>query len=165
MSRETRAELESLVALLCDGGLGTAERDRMEFLLRDDPECRRFYLAYIDLHAGMTVHPGLAAAPLSSPEAVPSGPLKRRPRHSWLSRAGRPLARYGAVAAAAVLFGVLLAGFDHFRRADGPTPVPGDAVEPIGDSSVAVLTRAVEARWEDTGMPSTLGAALPVGRL
>ena len=173
MTRETRTELESLLALVCDGGLGPAERGRMEFLLRDDPECRRFYLAYIDLHAGMTVHPGLAAAPPPLPESLaalsepprfraPAAPPTRQARSRW---AGRSLSPYAAAAVVAGAIAVLLGGYDRLRRTDGPPVAPGDAPESVGDATVAVLTRTVEARWADTGMPTTLGAMLPVGRM
>lgn len=54
----TRAELERLLSIYCDDEPNDAERDRLNELLRDDAECRRFYWQYLDLHARLLQMPG-----------------------------------------------------------------------------------------------------------
>jgi hypothetical protein len=87
-----RAELERLISTLCDDRLEVADQTRLEQLLRDDAECRRFYLEYVDLHVrlmnyprlktlldGRSVDEGLACAlpafdePMAIPPAISSG--------------------------------------------------------------------------------------------
>jgi len=56
MTPAIQAELDRLVFALCDSQLSAADRDRLEFLLRDDPACRSRYLDAIALHAALGSH-------------------------------------------------------------------------------------------------------------
>ena len=47
------SELVRLVDAMCDGAISPAERDRLESLLTDDLAAKRYYVAYLDLHAQM----------------------------------------------------------------------------------------------------------------
>ena len=60
MTTLERAELLRLLAALCDGRLSDAEHDRLEAHARANPEARRIYLQYVDVHSRLVMHPGLA---------------------------------------------------------------------------------------------------------
>src|SRR5262249_33923167 len=108
MTPEVRRELQQLLSALCDGALSAAQHGRLEALLEGDPECRRCYLEYVDMHARLLVHPGLptpaqggpetprAEAPetASPPPAPSAAPVGRTGKQHF----GQAL-RYGAVAA------------------------------------------------------------------
>jgi anti-sigma factor RsiW len=69
LSPSQRFDLERLISIQLDGEPTDDEVLRLENLLRGDAECRRHYLRFVDLHAQLLQHPGLAL--LSPP---PSGP-------------------------------------------------------------------------------------------
>lgn len=56
MTPVIQEELDRLVFALCDGRLESGERDRLDFLLRDDPACRLRYLDVLSLHANLGAH-------------------------------------------------------------------------------------------------------------
>ncbi|TWU03141.1 FecR domain-containing protein [Neorhodopirellula pilleata] len=53
----TRERLESLLSARIDDGLSEDQAEELNFLLRDDPENRRFYLQYMDVQARLTSPP------------------------------------------------------------------------------------------------------------
>jgi len=59
MTPELRHELDQLLSALCDGDASPEQIDRLEGLLRSDPECRLFYLRYVDMHSRLMQHPSL----------------------------------------------------------------------------------------------------------
>ncbi|MBA4017976.1 MAG: hypothetical protein C0483_12450 [Pirellula sp.] len=83
-----RAELDRLLSILVDDELSEADHARLEELLRNDEECRRFYLEYVDLHVRLTHHPKLAALLEEVPEPVAAPPsmtpVVSRARPLWL---------------------------------------------------------------------------------
>ena len=48
------AELRRLVSALCEGTITEREYERLERLVADDPDARRFYYDYVSLHAELT---------------------------------------------------------------------------------------------------------------
>ena len=59
MTPELRHELDLLLSALCDGDASPEQIDRLEGLLRSNPECRVFYLRYVDMHSRLMQHPSL----------------------------------------------------------------------------------------------------------
>src|SRR5262245_7273707 len=84
MTPETRRELDGLLSALCDGQLDDAGHLRLEQWLDAEPDCRRHYPAYVDVHARLIVHPRYGAGAQS---VEPKRP--RLARRNW---------RYAAVA-------------------------------------------------------------------
>ncbi|WP_442508597.1 FecR domain-containing protein [Novipirellula sp. SH528] len=52
---KTRRRLETLLSMHIDEELDHAETEELEFLLRDDPRNREFYLQYMDLQAALPI--------------------------------------------------------------------------------------------------------------
>src|SRR5262245_4729545 len=119
MTRELWLELQGLLSGLCDGELTDVQQARLEAVLRDDAECRRLYLQYIDMHARLLVHPRFSVAPVlsfdqrqeSRPATTVGAPA---PRSDYRARSGRGrrglrVALHYVVVAAGTLAASLLA--------------------------------------------------------
>jgi hypothetical protein len=164
-----RSELERLLATLVDDELSVEEHARLEELLRTDAECRRFYLAYVDMHLRLTRHPGLpklldgsavsqrSAAATTTPPAAPAlgGSGNRR----WA-----PVVLTAAMTLAAT-FVVQLT-----LRNQRPAPIDS-AVNPVVQTAattssvvpsyVATLTKDVDCVWADAAALRTGMRLLP----
>jgi ferric-dicitrate binding protein FerR (iron transport regulator) len=168
MNPEAQHELQRLLSALCDGQLAEEQRGRLEELLAADPDCRRAYLEYIDLHARLLMHPQVSSEPLpvvsgiasqrTRVAAAPPTPRRRLPQ----------LLRYGLVAggtlAASLLIQVLWwppqgGSRDH---AKGPTSSP---MPPPVSAYVGTLTHAVDCAWENPAEPLREGARLLPGEV
>ncbi len=179
MTPEVRAELQGLLSALCDGELTEAQHARLEELLRADPECRRLYLEYLDLHARLLVHPRFGGGASFPPEPaslattpgehspIPgaagdgAAPAPRRGR-----RRVRQALRYGLVAAGTLAASLLV------QLAWGPAkPQPvGDrdlkaAGEPALPGYVATLVQAADCAWDEPAGAPRAGARLLPGAL
>jgi hypothetical protein len=71
---EPTEELWSLTAAMCDGAISPQEVERLESLLRADPQTRLFYATYMDLHGRMHWwfrgrHPESPAADRQGPQS------------------------------------------------------------------------------------------------
>ncbi|HYF35921.1 MAG TPA: LamG domain-containing protein, partial [Prosthecobacter sp.] len=125
-----------------EGSLTGDEHARLEQWLREDAECRRFYLASVDQHARLLTQPALAEGKLTG--ARPKFQL-----HRWF-----------VPAAAAAAFAVLAAAV--LWKEKGPevaTPAP----EQTGNGC-AVLAQSHDAVFAD-GVPPQAGAILKPGLL
>jgi hypothetical protein len=134
-------ELWALVDAFLDSTATVAERDRLDARLRDEPQARSFYVAYLDLHAQLQWRTrGGSARPA-------------HPRGRWR----------GWLAAAVALAAGLLVAVSTLRRAPyEESPELPEA--PAG--SVAVLIDNQNATWDqDMALPTRTGSALPPGRL
>lgn len=175
-------DFHDLLAALRDGRLSDEQMDRLDAVLASDADARRYYLDYIELCANLRHYQGVSSAPSRPRGGEPTGLGRDRPR-------GRqPIGprRWNVlrvVVAAAVLVVAIVVALPYRRPADrnarvvpGPSAAAVDRttarsavarVEPAPTEPhyVAVLTRAADAQWEPTGMPTSVGAALPLGRL
>ncbi|MCS7306192.1 MAG: hypothetical protein NZ602_13935 [Thermoguttaceae bacterium] len=147
-------ELGQLVSLLCEGDLSAEQSARLQQLLRQYPQARRYFLEYLQLHAELHWAAGMGreeqgAAPILPPECpvgvelpMPATGLRRvLGRWRWLLTAAGLLAAIG-------LAGVLL------RAVWKPGPA---APEP--PPSTGVL-----ARWGQTSLPQWVpGSPTPEG--
>jgi hypothetical protein len=143
-------ELWSLVDAFVAGTASAGERDRLEARLRAEAGARRFYVAYLDLHAHLQwTTRGASAAP----------PAPRRPRP------GGFLTRWRVAVAASVALAVgFLAAVLTYRHGPEEGEAPDIPLAPPG--SVAVLVDAHDTVWEaDMALPTASGSALPPGRL
>jgi ferric-dicitrate binding protein FerR (iron transport regulator) len=174
MSPEIRAELLRLLSALCDGELTEAQLSRLEQLLQADPECRRLYLEYVDVHARLLVHPRLGGEATLPPSegaagAAPggSGTEAATPPAGVRSRA-RQVLRYGLVAAATLAASLLVQVFwwpprgpEKDRGAGG---APGTAAAPA-PGYVASLMKSVDCVWESPTEPLRVGSRLLPGEV
>jgi hypothetical protein len=188
MSPDLRQELERLLSALCDGALTEAEHARLQELLDSNPDCRRCYLEYLDMHARLLAHPRLGEAdllpageprlgrgttsaasetvegPLAPQAPVPAPPEAPPPpaaptRRSRVSQA----LRYGMVAAGSVAASVLVQLLWLH-----PQPA-GDRGQPVGpaagEPTVATLIGTADGAWEDRRETLRTGSRLAPGPL
>lgn len=72
MNPTERRQLESLISSVCDGALDAQQQAKLDQMLRDSADCRRFYLQAMDMHARLLTHPHLVSGiPLPSSTAAP----------------------------------------------------------------------------------------------
>ncbi len=172
MTPQVRAELQRLLSGLCDGQLSEADLARLDELLAADPECRRLYLEYVDVHARLLAHPGLgggappvlagseAVPSLASPAPVPAGGAGGRrgsDRFHW----------YVFVAAGTLAASLLLQlVFWKPRPAEQPpTPTPELAAAHSRPRYVATLVQAADCAWDAPVEPLRAGSRLLPGEL
>jgi hypothetical protein len=145
-------DLWALVEAIVDGAATAAERDRLETRLRAEQQARRFYVAYLDLHAQLQWRMRGEAAP-----AVGTRP----PRSRRLFRGPYRVAVAAALALA--ITGLLAAVLVHRQRSE-EAEAPDLPDLPAG--SVAVLIDNQKTVWEDgMTLPTETGTALSPGRL
>ena len=153
MNAEVRRELEHLLSGLCDGQLSESEHARLEELLDADAECRRLYLEYVDLHAGLLVHPPSSAQPSrrTLPAAVGEPRLAGREKR-------RAALRYALVAVGTLAASLLVQwSLGLWRGHDGDDANANQAQTP---TYVATLVQAVGCVWEGPDQPRAVGVRL-----
>jgi ferric-dicitrate binding protein FerR (iron transport regulator) len=181
MSPEMRQELQRLLSALCDGQLDEARQARLEELLAADPECRRLYLEYLDMHARLLVHPDLGSCQVPPPREGPlhaaAGDSPRPAEGGRCSAGGAPPARaarlripqplrYVLVAAGTLAASLLvqLAWWHSHTAERGPVAGPARVAAPP-PAYVATLTRAAGCAWDNPAEAPRVGARLAPGEL
>src|SRR5947207_12417589 len=122
MNPELRVELQRLLSALCDGELGDEQHARLEELLAGDVECRRLYLAYLDMHAHLLVQPHLGDVQEYEPAAAATVAATGR-RHV------PALVRYGLVVVATLAASLLFQLY--WLRPPAAEPVGGGQAGPV----------------------------------
>jgi ferric-dicitrate binding protein FerR (iron transport regulator) len=164
MTPERRVELLRLLSELCDGDFSDVQRVRLEALLEADAECRRMYLAYLDMHAGLLAEP--QAVPLDPPTATAPTRAPVRPARAARPRV-RPALRYALVATLSVAASLLLQLYLWPPAAldlDHVAPVRPGAKAP-SPVYVATLTQGPGCVWDQAGDPGPVGPRLKPGEL
>jgi hypothetical protein len=158
-------ELLTLLDAVCDETATAEQVRRLEDRIRADPAVEALFVQYLGQWANVRRHFARSpAANLLERDRGTSVPVARRPRIlplPWIAAA------VAAAAVAAVFVWSRLVGPGPAFTSPGSAAVaPGEDVasasEPT-DDSVAVLTQAVDARWDGQG--PAVGAPLPRGRL
>jgi hypothetical protein len=156
-------EFDDAVAAVCHGTAGDAEMRALNELLRSHPGARDEYLLRVELHNRLASDPDLhAPAADASHGARVFGPaadgrrlaFPRSARGPWAGRTGR---RWILALAAGVVLAA--AGVWHFGS------WPRDSRDGVTSTAVAMLTRAVDARWSSGSGPLRVGSALEPGWL
>jgi hypothetical protein len=166
MTSEVRRELEQLLSALCDGLLSPQQQGQLEALLQSDPECRRLYLEYVDMHSRLLLRPQTdEAASLALPaDALLASAVS--PNALAVQRAVRipqPL-RYIIVAAVTLAASLLVQAYWY-----NPTPLvarrsfPPSVVLPA--APIATLTHAVDCIWEPPSEEWRVGSRLAPAEL
>jgi ferric-dicitrate binding protein FerR (iron transport regulator) len=142
-------ELQSLCESAIEGLLTPEEAARLERLVVDDREARRYYVEYLNQHACLrwsVAEPAFLLSPLSVGGAVAEvSAAAWGPRRRWaLSLAG------GLAAAAVLMIGVWLGT----RSRGGQVP-----------RTAARLFGTVACKWGSGSLPTETGARLPAGRM
>lgn len=167
------AELHTLLDAPCEETITPEQGQRLEELVLTYPEAEAYYVQYLSLYADLVSHfsvlpGGPGPFPPDRTQAGPGdGDTARRadkgPRTVWqrfrYSFSPRLFLAVSAVAAA------LLVAFALWPK---PKDVPEPhnlAVAEASDDTVAVLLQATEAVWDDTDLPTRVGAPLRPGWL
>ena len=159
-------EFDDAVAAVCHGLASDEQMRALNELLRDSPAARDEYLLRVELHSRLASETDLFATAASDVSAVEPRPLT--PACSLDGAEGEsespgilkfPVPRKPVVwaVALAACFVVLAAGFALWLKrpsAKGTT-----------STAVAMLTRAVDARWAQGTEPLRVGSALEPGWL
>lgn len=156
------AELQELVATACDGELTDRETERLEDLLSDSAEARRYYLFYFHLHGELHWHeamagemPDLAAVSAEGKGMRIPTPSIARPKPDRISR----LRLIGfLICTLAVITLLVLAYRAMPERKQAASPAPPSL------STSAKLTGAVQPRWAAGSAPPATGQAIPLDR-
>jgi len=172
MSPEVRLELLRLLSALCDGNLTEVQHLRLEQMLQADPECRRLYLQYTDVHARLLLHPGLGGgAPLPADgepvPAQPPAPAARPPAQDRRRRVGQAL-RYALAGATTLAASLLVQVFWWHPQGSGGGPGPAagpGATRPQAAGAVATLTQTADCAWQNPREPLHTGSRLVPGEL
>jgi hypothetical protein len=155
-------EFDDAVAAVCHGSAAEAEMSALNTLLRNDPSARDEYLLRVELHTRLASNPDLfsraayAAANCRLP-GISSGDRRNILHLNPTVLPRRPmLARALAVAASLMLVagGVWTLWFKHPAARNGAT-----------STAVAMLTRTVDAHWDQRMKPLRVGGALEPGSL
>jgi len=168
LSAERIAELNDLLWALCESDITPAQAARLETLVHEDPKCRRFYVRYMQLHAGLywdragrCLTDNITAECFTA--VKPAKPSQGRVARLTMRRNRR----WVLFAAAAVL--LLLATLVALVPHDSQRP-PGEpsASEPEIDVQefVAKITGTNDCVWEETDQdsPVAIGSYLDVGQ-
>lgn len=156
------SEFDDAVAAVCHGTATETEMRRLNELLRGDPRARDEYLIRVELHARLASEPDLFSRETEvtaggGPPGVGRGdrPETTSP-HVKARFARRRLVQALALAACLILTAAGV-GIAWLRK-----PTTG-----IGTTStaIAMLARAVEARWAEGTAPLRVGSALDPGWL
>jgi hypothetical protein len=155
MTPEIRRELQGLLSALCDSTLAAKEQERLEQLLKQDDECVREYLEYLDVHARLILHPGFGAGRI-----IPDGGAG--PRQPTRQRRLPQTLGYVLVSTATLAASLLLQVYWHERPEPDPKVTPRPAVKPMLPAAayVATLTSAQDCAWEGRGEALRVGARL-----
>src|SRR5262245_53725951 len=161
MNLQTRQELHDLLSALLDEALTPAQQDRLGDLLREHPQARDLYLAYFALHADLVLRgdTGDRVRPLllTGTDGRGDKETRRTSPHSRVSWSPRLLVSLAALAAGLLLVWAYAA---YWQRSPVGPNVTDPATEPT-HQTVAVLLQAPEAEWEESDLPTRVGAPLP----
>lgn len=147
---------DAAVAAVCHGTASEEQLQALHRLLRDEPTARDEYLLRVELHARLASDPDLFAGASRDIPPIPAAdiPFPALPRTKPIGvQTG---SRFLALAAGLAL--LLGGGWWGFQRW-GPAR-PGAT-----SRAVAMLNRAVNARWNSADRAPRLGAPLEPGRL
>ena len=148
-------EFDDAVAAVCHGLASDEQVRSLNGVLRSDTAARDEYILRLELHSRLASEPDLFALTNENKTAVGGNilPSQARPRAT-----GRKLTWVVALATCVVL---LAAGWWGFRlRPTQPTERQGTT-----SKAVAMLDRAVDAQWNQSGEAQRLGAPLEPGWL
>ncbi len=149
---------DAAVAAVCHGTASEEQLQALHRLLRDEPTARDEYLLRVELHARLASDPDLFAGASRDIPPIPATdtpiPFPALPRTK--PTAVQTASRFLALAAGLAL--LLGGGWWGFQRW-GPAR-PGAT-----SRAVAMLNRAVNARWNSADRAPRLGAPLEPGRL
>jgi hypothetical protein len=142
-------EFDDAVAAVCHGSATQETMCALNVLLRRDSIARDEYLMRIELHARLASEPDLFFHSANEVEGAPAF-------HFEAAKRPRKLGRALALAACFALLATGLRGWWFSRLA---------ARQGATSSAVAMLARAVDARWGQNTPQPTVGTALEPGRL
>ena len=137
-------ELHALAEAAIEGRLTVEQRDRLERLVLEQPEARRFYVQYLHEHACLHWS---AADPTSLPPARPTREAPFRSpgqKRRWLP---------WAVGLAAAVMLIAVGGYGLWP---GTTPAA---------TYIATLAEGKACKWDGGSLPTEVGARLAAGRL
>lgn len=159
---EVSQELQDLVAAACEGELTDRETERLEQLLLDSAEARRYYLLYLHLHGELHWHQAMSGEmpDLAAPSAEGKGmavpaPALSQPKPDRISRL-RLIGFCISALLAVTLLGLAYRAMPDRKRPPSPAP-------PVA-SAAATLTGAVQPRWTPGSAPPVIGQAFPLDR-
>ncbi len=155
-------EFDDAVAAVCHGSGTEAEMRALNELLRSDSNARDEYLMRVEVHTRLASEPDLfpQAADAAGDGRLPGISLgKRRNIFSPVAAAPTTRRRVVRVLALAACLGLMAAGgwslwFRQPATRNGAT-----------STAIAMLTRAVDARWGQSTEPPQVGSALAPGWL
>lgn len=145
---EPKDEVLTLCDSLLDGTLTEAEKQRLESLVIGQPEARRAYVEYMQLHTALSE---VRLKEMTLTEIVNMASLPEE--DNILSFPSKPGFHVGWLAAAASI-GILVAGWGlgHWQGASTDQPL-------------AILVDAKGTRWDSGTLPTEVGASLSQGRI
>ncbi len=155
-------EFDDAVAAVCHGVAAETEMRALNELLRGNPGARDEYLLRVEVHARLASEPDLFAqraerAGACRPPETDWGRVRNMlPSNLRAPGRQRMLVRPLALAACLMIIATGIWGL-WFKRAA--------ARRGTTSSAVAMLARAVDARWAAGTMPVRIGSALAPGRL
>lgn len=187
MNRDSRQleELYSLFDDLCDARLSESDAARLDRLLRDDPDARREYFCYLDLHAGLGlieagkdgVHevmsdesPCEACGVVDLQAASPTGHSEFIIHHpAFASSFVGSVAFSYMIAVLLVSAGLAIAWAwklpDLTQVATSPSPTHTEKGQPTpGMTFVGRITGLVNCEWADPETAVVGPVAVPLGR-
>jgi hypothetical protein len=155
-------EFDNAVAAVCHGSANEAEMGALNELLRSSLSARDEYLMRVELHTRLASEPDLffqaadAAASCRLPGISTGDRRNILPLNPAVSAIRRKLVRAMALAACLMFIagGVWTLWFKRSAARNGAT-----------SSAVAMLARAVDARWGGNSTPLRVGSALEPGWL
>lgn len=140
-----------LTSLLLDGRLGRAEKDELNELLRGDPDACERYLDLAETHAAL-VHDRVSDELAATTRAT----IRDRQPSALRFRGLRPWIAVAAVVAILLLVNAILLLQNR----------PSASAEPMAEEEwIAVLSRTVDASWENRSFSHAEGDALVPGEL
>lgn len=154
-------ELHELCEQLINGRLTPEESSRLEALVRESTDARRYVTEHLNLHATLHWESGrLGQQGLPEQLAAAVAGLESPDDKIVPLPGGMPWQQKLAYLAACLVF--LVAGVWVGRSFTGSPNIPAlNAPAP----AVATLTKTRGCRWEDSALPTVEGARLPAGKL
>lgn len=156
-------ELWQLVGALADSTLTEAQRDRLEDLLQQAQEARRFCAAYLDLHAQIMWRHREAVGKNSSEPHLPTVPSPGRPTPilGFLGRTTTVLNRpvvWSILAVATIFYGGFTLISWNLRSGSLPYGTDGSGLD------VAMVSDSENVRWSDEAHPAEQQSSIQAGK-